>query len=258
MSIDDGLLGATPTGDHTATGSEVAGAARSEAASTARTASQETHAARRDAATALERLEHAQDDFEDAEGALSVAQARAAEEAQNPDRIDWERLASWEAVRVAQRVRHRAVSSLVRAELDHDLAETQLDSAIAREPAPGAEPGDLQDGELHFANVYVFVETFLVYVHARYYDPVAGWNWCAQWWEHVEAVSRLEALWQAFEILRLEPGVGPATWWRDYCDPTMAQLTDPSGPFSQCKAGDAPRHQLPNPLPVEAAPGGLA
>lgn len=103
---------------------------------------------------------------------------------------------------------------------------------------------------LHYPNVYVFVSEFLTRVYARHYEPAGSWRWCSTWWEHPEAVSRLDALWQAFEALRQEPGTGPATWWRDYCDPTMTALTDPHGTFAQCKAGD--RHQLAQPLPTRA------
>jgi len=59
--------------------------------------------------------------------------------------------------------------------------------------------------------------------------------WCSRWWEHAEAISRLEALWESWEKLRLEPGTGMATWWRDYADPHMAVLTDRNtGPFTKC------------------------
>ena len=102
--------------------------------------------------------------------------------------------------------------------------------------------------EPHFSNVYVFVEDFLSKVYARPVRAQASWRWCPQWWAHPEAVSRLEALWQAFEALRLDPGLGPATWWRDYADPTMGALSDPAGTFAACSDKG---HQVPPDLPVE-------
>ncbi|MGB3761715.1 MAG: DUF4913 domain-containing protein [Ornithinimicrobium sp.] len=127
-------------------------------------------------------------------------------------------------------------------------------------PDPGTEnnhrddPGGVGE-ELCFPDMFTFVEEFLVHVYARNYDPLSSsFRWCEQWWRHPEALSRLDALWHAFEALRLEVGLGPSLWWRDHADPTMAQLTAADGPFAQCKAGREPRHQRPAPLPVAAAP----
>jgi hypothetical protein len=95
----------------------------------------------------------------------------------------------------------------------------------------------------------VFVWDFLTHVYAH---PVraqdTSWRWCARWWEHPEAVSRLEALWKAFEVLRLDPGTGASTWWRDYADPTMAALTASSGTFAKCSDTT---HVTPPSLPME-------
>lgn len=123
-------------------------------------------------------------------------------------------------------------------------------------PTDSGEPSEeTGEGSLHYPNVYVFVDQFLVHIYARHYEPAGAWRWCSQWWDHPEAVSRLDALWQAFEALRNEPGTGPATWWRDYADPTMTALTDPKGPFEQCRAGE--RHKSPLPLPSRGADVGL-
>ncbi len=127
------------------------------------------------------------------------------------------------------------------------------------EAAPGGDPArePVGEDELCFPDVHTFVEEFLIHVYARDHDPQGDWRWCEQWWRHPEAISRLEALWHAFEALRLEAGVGPSSWWRDHCDPAMAQLTDSRGPFAQCKAGRETRHKSPDPLPVTPAPSGL-
>lgn len=109
--------------------------------------------------------------------------------------------------------------------------------------------------EPHFPNVFVFVRDFLAPMYARYgLREQSPWRWCDHWWEHLEAFSRLEALWQAFEALRLTPGTGPAVWWRDYADPTMATLADPSGPFQKCGGG---KHELPATLPLKEPPPAL-
>ncbi|MEU7004177.1 DUF4913 domain-containing protein [Nonomuraea sp. NPDC046570] len=59
-------------------------------------------------------------------------------------------------------------------------------------------------------------------------------RWCAQWWRHAEAISRLSALWHAWETLRLEPGTGMGVWYRDYLDHQLPILLGARGPFYQC------------------------
>ena len=112
------------------------------------------------------------------------------------------------------------------------------------ESADDAEP----EVENHFQNVYVFVQDFLVKVQARPTRDGLPLHWCSQWWDHPEAVSRLEALWKAFEVLRRDPGTGAGTWWRDYADPTMAALSDAAGTFAKCSDTS---HAVPPDLPME-------
>jgi hypothetical protein len=60
-------------------------------------------------------------------------------------------------------------------------------------------------------------------------------EWCSQWWDHPEAVQRIEALWRAWEVLRLDGGTGMSTWWVDHADPQLAHLCNPDiGPFGHC------------------------
>lgn len=127
-------------------------------------------------------------------------------------------------------------------------------------PAPGSSaPASAEPrAELFYATVEDFVTDLLAQQYRRPVDPSGRgteWQWCASWWRHREAVSRLTALWRAWEALRLNPTVGMALWWRDYADPTMAVLFSPSGPFYGC----TPRLHQPgsDPLPVLPAPPGL-
>lgn len=80
-------------------------------------------------------------------------------------------------------------------------------------------------------------------------------RWCAQWWQHTEAIVRLEALWRSWEALRLDPRLGMATWHRDYLDTQLAVLTGPAGPFADCQPD---RHFAPDEptLRVEPTPPG--
>ena len=95
------------------------------------------------------------------------------------------------------------------------------------EPEAGEEPFEpLYDNltdwvEHHFAQTYAW-------------KPGSTARWCASWWDHAEAIYRLEALWRTWELYRLEPRLGIASWLRDYLDPQLSQLTSPTGPFASC------------------------
>lgn len=66
--------------------------------------------------------------------------------------------------------------------------------------------------------------------------------WCPRWFEHPEAVLRLEALWRSFEAARQDPLNGMATRLRDIADHHMGQLTGEASPFRRCKESG---HQPP-------------
>jgi len=96
--------------------------------------------------------------------------------------------------------------------------------------------------------------------------PLGGeFRWCARWWEHAEAITRLTALWHSWEKLRLEPATGMATWLRDHLDHQLPILLGRTGPFAQCTedehlpprqatAEDAPRGWWTTGAPAEVAP----
>ena len=112
--------------------------------------------------------------------------------------------------------------------------------------------------ELVYANVVEFVTEMLAPMYRRQLDPAGRSNtftWCAQWWRHEEAVSRLTGLWRAWEQPRTDPSTGLAVWWRDYADPTMRVLFEEKGPFHGC----TPRAHSPKgvPLALEPPPEGL-
>jgi len=80
-------------------------------------------------------------------------------------------------------------------------------------------------------------------------------TWCASWWDHDDALVRLEAVWRAWEALRLEPTTGIARWLRDVADPQLDRLRDRDrGPFRACGQG---KHLTAPPLPVEQPPAGF-
>ncbi|WP_306914878.1 MULTISPECIES: DUF4913 domain-containing protein [unclassified Arthrobacter] len=46
------------------------------------------------------------------------------------------------------------------------------------------------------------------------------------WYFHPEAVSRVEALWRAWEHLRLDGATGISVWFKDHADHHMSVLLD--------------------------------
>ena len=112
--------------------------------------------------------------------------------------------------------------------------------------------------EDQFEPMYGDVEEWVREVFAPVFARSIGGpvKWCAQWWAHGEAVLRLEALWRSWEIHRLDPGRGMATWLRDFADNQLAALLADGGTFRTC----TPDSHLPMAalsLTPAAGPGGL-
>ena len=76
-------------------------------------------------------------------------------------------------------------------------------------------------------------------------------RWCAQWWQHAEAITRLTALWHSWEAMRLQPGTGMAAWLRDHLDHQLPVLLGRTGPFSMCSEDEhiEPRQAHTRPPP---------
>ena len=78
--------------------------------------------------------------------------------------------------------------------------------------------------------------------------PLGGeFRWCPNWWAHLEAVSRLTALWRTWEVFRLEPSSGISDWYRDHLDHHLPILLGARGPFFQCSAEGGHLDQPPFP-----------
>lgn len=130
--------------------------------------------------------------------------------------------------------------------------ELFLDDEFDDQPEPEPDPEPEPEPEPEFTSVYEFVERHLVFVYARKLTHKPDRRWCPRWFEHAEAVSRLEALWRAYESLRLDPGTGMSVWWRDHADHHMSALFAPDGPFESCTADRGHNADLaPIVLPTE-------
>ena len=116
-------------------------------------------------------------------------------------------------------------------------------------PPPGAD-GDEPPDPL-YGSVADWVTGQFLPVYRR---PIGGeFRWCPRWWLHAEAITRLTALWQSWEAMRLQPGTGTANWLRDHLDHQLPVLLGRSGPFAQCSPQE---HVEPRPATSEPPPPG--
>ncbi|MET8654994.1 DUF4913 domain-containing protein [Nocardia aurea] len=114
----------------------------------------------------------------------------------------------------------------------------------------------MNDQQPKFTNVAAFVEEYLGQVYQRQVSDSSETVWCDQWWRHVEAVSRLDALWRAWEQLHRDERGGLSYWLLQHADPHMSRLFDPGGPFKYCTVRNGHRDML-GPLPIESPPDGV-
>lgn len=181
------------------------------------------------------RLEQARAALEAAEGKVRVAQEKSDQELSG-----WLRAAASEALAQDQRARDRAVADVEKAA--GELAQAQ--AGAAQQPAA--------ETKLAYDSAEEFLHEYLLPLYNRPIDARNG-KWCAQWFLHAEAVSRVDALWRAWEHLRLDPATGLSVWWKDHADVHMAVLLGQKGPFYACSSS---RHNAPEPFPCEMAPEG--
>ena len=106
------------------------------------------------------------------------------------------------------------------------------------------EVEEVEQLETFYENVVEWVDEWLLPRYAR--NPKTH-KWDPQWFDYVEVVDRLEALWRSWEHFRLEGMTGMAVFFRDYLDPAMNVITSPEGPF--WKAEELGGRQLPQPWP---------
>jgi len=115
-----------------------------------------------------------------------------------------------------------------------ELEDTLLAGADAAVGSPASSPaGEPTSTALTLR--YPSLEAWVVGHFARVYIRPHGGalRWCAQWWRHAEAISRLEALWRTWEALRVQP-LGLDIWLRERLDHHLPQLLAANGPFASC------------------------
>jgi hypothetical protein len=107
---------------------------------------------------------------------------------------------------------------------------------------------------LFYGSADEFVRERLIHMYTR---RVGGGNasfrWAADWWRYPEALSRIDALWRAWEHLRLDGATGISRWWSEHADHHMPILMSTDGPFARSEDSNKPGE----PLPYSPPPDGL-
>ncbi|UUW93017.1 DUF4913 domain-containing protein [Pimelobacter simplex] len=205
---------------------------------------------------AAEAFASAEDSLADLEGRIAVLELKA-EAAETDESLEpWRKAEARANLAEAERAFRRAGIKLGRAERKLESASLLVDAehralaaALAAPVVEEAPPAP------RFATVELFVTKFVLpnLVH-RY--AVTRVRWCEKWWEHAEAITRLEALWEAFEVMRLQPAPSFSTWLRDHFDVHMRTLTDPEGVFYNCDYKKE-HHEPQKPWSSVPAPAGM-
>ena len=152
---------------------------------------------------------------------------------------------------------HEAVKKLMTPEVREAIRRRADEAAAAAIAAHVEGPEDAEPApELYYGSVDEFVREYLRNVYRRRIDGRHR-CWAGRWWEHDEAVIRLEALWRSWEHLRQDAATGMSVWWRDHADHHMAVLMDPDGPFATATEGEENTSKRGEPLPYVAPPEGM-
>jgi len=164
-----------------------------------------------------------------------------------------------EAARAALRRRLEAVAATAVDNVLDDPVLAQLREAAdaaARRALQEPAAADLEDAdeppELYLPDLLTFVRDYLAPMYRRNLSG-PGVTWCPEWWNHAEAIARLEALWRAWEFLRQDAHTGMSVWFRDHADHHMGVLLNADGPFKGCKPEAHAADRL-KPLPLIAPP----
>ena len=110
--------------------------------------------------------------------------------------------------------------------------------------------GDAAPGGLRYPSLEAWVVGHFTRVYTRRHG--GPMRWCRQWWQHAEAITRLEALWRSWETLRHEP-LGMDAWLRGHLDHHLPQLMSAAGPFAACTPD---KHTDPGEMATTPVPAG--
>ncbi len=130
-----------------------------------------------------------------------------------------------------------------------DAVETTFRAlpAAAATPAATAQPDTEDPGAtaattFDFTVLYTWVHIHVATITERKVSKGSSESgtavrWCTQWYEHNDAITRLEALRRAWEEHVVQPGAAMSSWYLHHFDPHISLLTSAGGPFFQCSPG---------------------
>ncbi len=129
-----------------------------------------------------------------------------------------------------------------------DAVETTfraLPAAAATPAEPDADsedPGAAAPTPFDFTVLYTWVHIHVATITERKVSKGSSESgtavrWCTQWYEHDDAITRLEALRRAWEEHVVQPGAAMSSWYLHHFDPHIGVLTAAGGPFWQCSPG---------------------
>ena len=107
--------------------------------------------------------------------------------------------------------------------MSHDIGRFNSSDTETPAETPSEEQ---KPAELVYGSAEEFLHEQLLPTYFRDVDGRAA-KWCIEWYYHPEAVTRVEALWRAWEHLRLDGGTGISVWFKDHADHHMSVLLDP-------------------------------
>ncbi|MGN2642249.1 DUF4913 domain-containing protein [Nocardia takedensis] len=119
--------------------------------------------------------------------------------------------------------------------------------------------GGLGTPALQFDTVQDFAEQYFFKLYMREVIVRDEHRWCPKWWDHPEALVRMESIWRTWEHYRLQGPTGISLWLTNHADPHMQRMMDPEGPFIYCHARKGHLSQgnsVLRPLPHLPAPLG--
>lgn len=135
--------------------------------------------------------------------------------------------------------------------------EDPLEADDVRESATpqGATRSTSDGSRLVYGSVDEWMRKYWRHTYRRRVSGRGGGTgrWRARWWESDEAVQRLEAIWRAWEVARVERPPAMSAWWLNHADAHMRELLAVDGPF----AGSTDENNLGDALPYEPPPEGM-
>jgi hypothetical protein len=138
---------------------------------------------------------------------------------------------------------------------DPDDDTTAEDAAELVEGDDGFDAEDAQPAPPWHVQLAAWVQEH--FARVEFFTDAQKIRWCPTWWEHPEAVARLEALWMAHRAIEFSEDMGAVSdWWLHHWDAHRVILFHDKGPFRNC---DAERGHLSSKndlkvLPVPALP----